>query len=69
MCLEVNGIVLEVDVLGWVLVHGVCRGFEYAVLWVGVEVMDEANAVLVGVTHVFALVHVIVCDRGCAKTC
>ena len=28
-----------------------------------VEVVDEANAVFVGVAHVFALVHIVVCRR------
>ena len=65
VCLKVPGVVLEVHILGWILVHRVCGGFEHTVLSVSVEVMDETNAVLVSVTHVFALVHVIVCNRGC----
>ena len=64
VCLEVNCIVLEVNVLVWVFVHRVCGSFEHAVLSVSVEIVDEANAVLVSVTHIFALVHVIVCDLG-----
>ena len=52
VCLEVPGVVLEVHILGWILVHRVCRGFEHTVLSVGVQVVDETNAML----RIFAFV-------------
>lgn len=62
--LKINRVILQVGILRRVGVHRRRRALEHTVLWIGIQVMNKSDAVLVGITHVLALVDVIVEDAG-----
>ena len=60
VCLEVNSIVFHMVVLSHISVGRATGALEDAVCGFFVQVVDEADAVLVSIAHVLALVDVVV---------